>query len=347
MEQPGNASLLEMWHEQMQVRTLHEQNQHLLDLVKRVSTKLRSRRPAVRMHRVFGVRELHPVIRFVLGFLGARQGSVGSVASRSRCQWRIFSQDVCFRAWCSLHGVGNSRISKILTAAASGRNMPFDDARKLSHPKDQVQRDCCIQLEQIVFQARRVLGMLHWFCQTRSEVMLSWSSCTIMLRNHWPPRTCWPTSCRLRSGWACVVGGQQRAVQALPFHIPPRQEETKQQCLPAEWQFENPVARAAVGVDGRRETRKDICWLPPGTVTDLFEQFKAGLPLARCVAALSRPSRAPAEVTYVGVSDAELPSYATFRRVFKERWASCMRFRGESQHSRCATCVWRLISPGG
>ena len=36
MEQPGNASLLEMWHEQMQVRTLHEQNQHLLDLVKRV-----------------------------------------------------------------------------------------------------------------------------------------------------------------------------------------------------------------------------------------------------------------------------------------------------------------------
>jgi hypothetical protein len=36
MNHPERASLLEMWHEQMQVRTLREQNQQILVLVKRI-----------------------------------------------------------------------------------------------------------------------------------------------------------------------------------------------------------------------------------------------------------------------------------------------------------------------
>ena len=66
------------------------------------------------------------------------------------------------------------------------------------------------------------------------------------------------------------------------------------QRLPAEWQFvENPVACAAVGVEGRRGTRKDICWLPPGTVSDLFEQLKATSTPARPVETLETHPRSP------------------------------------------------------
>lgn len=42
MEHPERASLLEMWREQMRIRTLHEQNQQLLHLVKRVKGETQS-----------------------------------------------------------------------------------------------------------------------------------------------------------------------------------------------------------------------------------------------------------------------------------------------------------------
>jgi hypothetical protein len=40
----------------------------------------------------------------------------------------------------------------------------------------------------------------------------------------------------------------------------------------AEWQADHPVSNAVCGADG---SRKDLRWLPPGTVADLYEQFKA------------------------------------------------------------------------
>ena len=68
------------------------------------------------------------------------------MATRSRTTWRIFGQVVCFRAWCSLHGVGNSRMNRILQAVADGRDEPFEDARTAVSPREQVQTDLCSQL---------------------------------------------------------------------------------------------------------------------------------------------------------------------------------------------------------
>jgi hypothetical protein len=68
--------------------------------------------------------------------------------------------------------------------------------------------------------------------------------------------------------------GRGSSTTSHPATVP--QVEAQSQSLPAEWQFvDNPVACAAIGVEGKKGARKDICWLPPGTVTDLFEQFKA------------------------------------------------------------------------
>ena len=53
-----------------------------------------------------------------------------------------------------------------------------------------------------------------------------------------------------------------------------------------------------------------------------------------------------AEVSHTQLTEQELPSYDTFRRVYRERWAGCMRFRGDCQHSRCATCVWSPAALG-
>ena len=44
-----------------------------------------------------------------------------------------------------------------------------------------------------------------------------------------------------------------------------------QMTLPSEWQLEHPVSRAVVGAHGTM--RKDVCWLPPGSVMDLYAQF--------------------------------------------------------------------------
>ena len=46
-----------------------------------------------------------------------------------------------------------------------------------------------------------------------------------------------------------------------------------QMTLPSEWQLDHPVSRAVVGADGMM--RKDVCWLPPGCVMDLYAQFQA------------------------------------------------------------------------
>ena len=45
-----------------------------------------------------------------------------------------------------------------------------------------------------------------------------------------------------------------------------------QMTLPSEWQLEHPVSRAVVGAHGTM--RKDVCWLPPGSVMDLYAQFQ-------------------------------------------------------------------------
>ena len=46
-----------------------------------------------------------------------------------------------------------------------------------------------------------------------------------------------------------------------------------QMSLPSEWQLDHPVSHAVVGADGAM--RKDVCWLPPGSVMDLYAQFQA------------------------------------------------------------------------
>lgn len=155
MDHPERAALLEMWREQMQVLTLHEQNKRIFQLVCQIKGKPSGSEasPCVGAPRVVqassGVGLLCKLYPCNVYACGARQGSAGSegsVASRSRTTWRIFDQEVCLRAWCSLHGLGNSRMNRILQAVAAGRDEPFDDARKMPTLREKVQTDRCAWL---------------------------------------------------------------------------------------------------------------------------------------------------------------------------------------------------------
>jgi hypothetical protein len=63
-----------------------------------------------------------------------------------RTNWHIFGQNVCFRGWLSLHGVGNSRMSRILKAMDEGKAGPYEDRRHTPDAKEKVQQNLCGKL---------------------------------------------------------------------------------------------------------------------------------------------------------------------------------------------------------
>ena len=73
----------------------------------------------------------------------------------------------------------------------------------------------------------------------------------------------------------------------------------------------NPIVEASVAAEQR-----EVRWLPPCTVSDLFEQYQV-------------------------FSDVEgdKASFSTFRRIYKTTWHSVLRMRKSSQHARCTDCA--------
>lgn len=143
---PERASLFEMWMEQMNGRTLPEQNMYLFHLVRKVKAPC-----VVQLWDLPGSkqRSLHhfEMWHVAHGYCSAWQGR-GSVENAKRTNWRMFDQPVCFRAWCSLHGVGNARMSRILQAVAEGKDQPYEDRRHTPTAKEKEQQNMCAKLDQ-------------------------------------------------------------------------------------------------------------------------------------------------------------------------------------------------------
>ena len=89
--------------------------------------------------------------------------------------------------------------------------------------------------------------------------------------------------------------------------------------------LEKPGLSTALQLIQSKDSKKMTKYLPPGTVNDLFTQYSATRQLLH----------APAV------------SYATFMRVYKERWADVLKFREQNLHLRTtkmsSTCFCFMI----
>ena len=81
--------------------------------------------------------------------------------------WHIFGKNVCFRGWLSLHGVGNSRMSRILKAMDEGKDAPYEDRRHTPDTKEKVQPNLSGELDETTDGTCAKLRSLDCLCPPR------------------------------------------------------------------------------------------------------------------------------------------------------------------------------------
>jgi hypothetical protein len=103
--------------------------------------------------------------------------------------WRVFEQQVCFTAWCGLHGVSKIRIARILEAESAGRSAPFEDGRHIPRERDRQQQECCDTYFEFLYQnVAESLALedsdAHETSQAHANACMTFLHCEMLLCLH-------------------------------------------------------------------------------------------------------------------------------------------------------------------